>query len=312
MTIVLESLLLVVGIAVMLFGADLLVTKAEKLGRSRRWSPIFIGVAVVAIGTSLPEFVVSVLAAAQGHMLLAAGNVIGSNITNIGLIVGVAALIGEIKLHKKTVDYDIPLSIVPIGVFVFGYILRSTLTSLVGLMLLLMYVGYVLLTAREYERKEVVTTPAKKFTESDMFWLILGPILLFVGGEITLYFADTIFSRMGLPNVVIGGVILALGTSLPELFATVTAIFRKEGQIAIGNVLGSNVFNILVVLGTSLLLTPIDVTKLFYEIVLLGVMSGVFLLLAKTGKKYTISRIEGGALLMVYLFYIGVMFFIVK
>jgi cation:H+ antiporter len=312
MTILVETLLLVLGIAIMLFGADLLVTKAEKFGRARRWSPVLIGVAVVAVGTSLPELVVSVLAAARGQSLLAASNVIGSNITNIGLIVGISAFLGEIKLHKKTVDYDIPLSIIPIGIFVFGYILHSTLTSIVGVILILAYVCYILITAREYERKESQTTPNKKFTEWDMFLMVLGPMLLFGGGELTLRYADVVFTRMGMSSMVIGGVMLALGTSLPELFATVVAVYRKEGQIAIGNVLGSNVFNILVALGASLLFAQIDVTKLFFEIALLGIMSGVFLLLAKTGKKYAISRIEGGTLLMVYVFYIVVMFFVVK
>jgi len=312
MSIWVELLLLILGIATMLFGADLLVSKAEKLGKTRRWSPVLVGVLVVAVGTSLPEFVVSVLAAAQGHPLLAAGNVIGSNITNLGLIVGVAALFGGITLHKKNVDYDIPLSIIPIGVFVFGYILRSSLTSLLGVVLLLAYVGYVGITAKEYERKDTGKSPIRRFTELDMVLMILGPILLFGGGEVTLHFADKIFSAIGFSNVVIGGVLLALGTSLPELFATVVAVIRKEGQIAVGNVLGSNVFNILVVLGTSTLFTSIDLTQLFYEIVFLGIVSGAFLLLAKTGKKYSISRIEGSALLVIYGLYVAVMLLVVK
>jgi len=312
MSVLLQIALLGLGLVAMLFGADLLVSKAEKLGKAKRWSPVLVGVAVVGVGTSLPELVVSVLASIQGHPLLAATNVIGSNITNTGLIVGVAALFGGITLHKKTVDYDIPLSIVPIGVLVFGYILRSTLASYLGFILLLTYVGYLLFTSREYEAKVVSATKAPRFTAIDAILMVVAPFLLFGGGEVTLHFAQDLFASFGISDQVIGGVLLALGTSLPELFATVIAVVKKDGQLALGNVLGSNVFNILVVLGTSIIFAPIEASKLFYEIVLLGVVSGVFLLLAKTGKKYSISRIEGMVLLATYIMYLAIMLFVVN
>lgn len=297
---------LVFGIGIMLWGADLLITKAEKFGRVRRWSPVLVGILIISVGTSLPELVVGLLAVIEGNPLLAAGNVLGSNITNIGLIVGAAAFFGEIKLSKKTVDYDIPLSILPLGVFVFGYILNSTATSLLGIVLLLAYVGYLAITAREYKTKTIVLSKGAtvKFKTIDFLLLLFGIGLLLGGGELTLHFARLFAVKAGFSNVVVGATVLALGTSLPELVATIMAVAKKEGQLAVGNVLGSNVFNILVVFGASTILSPIAIPKLIFEIMFLGVISAVFLLVAKTGKKHYISRFEGAVLCLVYVVYV--------
>ena len=304
MQVFIEVVKFVIGIGVMLYGADLLVMKAEKFGRARRWPQILVGVLVVAVGTSLPEFVVGTLAALQGNPLLAAGNVLGSNITNIGLIVGVAALIGEIKLSGKTVDYDIPLSILPLGVFVFGYILNSTATSLFGAALLLTYIGYLALTAREYEKKDPMPVRKIRFTAVDLLLLLLGIGLLVGGGELTLIFVKTLAVHIGFSNLVIGATLLAFGTSLPELVATVAAVVKKKGQIAVGNVLGSNVFNILVVFATTSIISPVEIPKLLFEIMFLGIISAAFLFVAKTGKRHVISRAEGAFLCALYVGYI--------
>lgn len=307
-----ELLLIIIGIVVMLRGADFLVTKAEKLGRAMRWSPVLVGIAVVAVGTSLPELMVSVLASIQGHPLIATGNIIGSNITNVGLIVGLAALVGEIKLSKKTVHYDIPLSIAPIAVLIVSYILKSPLTATVGIALLLAYVVYVMITAREYEKPLAANLTKMKFNALDGFILVLGIVMLIAGAEVTLRFTEDFFTKMGVSDVVIGAIVLSLGTSLPELIATLTAVVKKKGQMAVGNILGSNVFNILGVLGASSLFATIHVTELFYEIIFLGVISVTFLLVSEIGKKHVISKFEGAILCLIYAVYVGFVTFVVR
>lgn len=301
------------GIAMMLYGADLLVNKSEKLGHAKRWPPMLVGILVLSVGTSLPEFVVSVLAAIQGHPLIAAGNVIGSNIANIALIIGLAALLGDIHLSNKTVNFDIPLSIAPIGIFVFGFIMHSTLTTYIGIALILAYLGYVGFTAKEYGQQ--ITSSKKShtpFTFLDFGLLLAGLAMLLAGGEVTLSYSEVFFSKMGVSDTVIGAILLSLGTSLPELIATLMAVVRRDTQIAIGNILGSNVFNILFVLGSSALFTSIDISLLLEEIVFLGIISSIFIFVSKTGKRHVISRHEGAILLFSYAVYVGTITMIVK
>jgi cation:H+ antiporter len=274
---------------------------------------MLVGILVLSVGTSLPEFVVSILAAIQGYPLLAAGNVIGSNIANIGLVVGLAALLGDIHLSRKTVNYDIPLSIAPIGVFVFGVIMHSVLTTYIGIALILAYIGYLGFTAKEYGMQIVQTHKSRSpFTFLDLGLLLCGLAMLLVGGEITLRYADIFFSRIGFSNTAIGAVVLALGTSFPELVATLMAVIRRDTQIAIGNILGSNVFNILFVLGSTALITPIDISRMLEEIVFLGVISLLFIFVAKTGRRHVISRHEGALLLFMYAVYVGTIMLIVR
>lgn len=307
-----ELLMIIIGIAVMLYGADLLVSKAEKLGRSKGWPPILVGIVVIAVGTSLPELIVSVLASLQGHVILAAANVIGSNITNIALIVGLAALLGEIHLTRKAINYDIPLSIAPLGVLVFGYIFNSTLTSFLGLLLILAYMGYIGITAHEYEVQSKGIGKRIIFTKLDGGLLLAGIAMLLGGAEITLHNSVIFFSRLGVSEIVVGSVILAFGTSLPELVATLIAVVKKEGGIAVGNILGSNVFNILFGLGISSIIAPIKISLLGHEIMFLGVISAVFVVITKTGRRHVITRSEGAILCMLYAIYVGTITLFVK
>ncbi|MFZ6022707.1 MAG: sodium:calcium antiporter [Patescibacteria group bacterium] len=312
MSVLFELLLILGGIAIMLYGANLLVGKAAKFGRAKNWPPVLVGITVLAMGTSLPELIVSVLAAIQGHPLLAAGNIIGSNITNIGLIVGLAATLGEIKLSKKTVNYDIPLSIAPLGVLVFGFILKSTLTSYFGILLILAYFAYVGITAKEYERQEQTAVKRPRFTILDFGILLAGLAMLFSGGELTLHYSEIFFTRIGVSETVVGAVLLAFGTSFPELVATLTGVVKKNPQIAIGNILGSNVFNSLFVLGSTALFAPVQVNKLLPEIIFLGLMSGLFVLAAKLGRKHILSKSEGIALFFAYIVYVCIMTLIIN
>lgn len=312
MSLLLELIIILGGIAVMLFGASLLVGKAAKFGRAKNWPPVLVGITVLAVGTSLPELIVSVLAAIQGHPLLAAGNIIGSNITNIGLIVGLAATLGEIHLSRKTVNYDIPLSIAPLGVLVFGFILKSTLTSFFGIMLIFAYIAYVGISAKEYEVQMSKETKRARFTLLDSGLLLAGLAMLLSGGEITLHFSELFFTRIGVSETVVGAVLLAFGTSFPELVATLTGVVKKNSQIAIGNILGSNVFNSLFVLGSTAFFAPIQVNRLLPEIVFLGVISGIFVLAAKLGRKHVLTKSEGLILFFSYIVYVCTMTLIVK
>jgi cation:H+ antiporter len=303
---------LIVGIILLVKGADLFVDHATILGKSLRLPQVLIGILVVAVGTSLPELAVSAIASMQGNPEIAVGNIIGSNITNIGLIVGISAILGTVTLTRRTVDFDIPISILPIGVLVFGYILNMTVAKYIGVLLLVTYLGYLMFSAREYANKIEGGHAPIKISVKNALWLIGGLVVLIVGAEITLNYAEQIAKLFGLSDIFVGSIILALGTSLPELVTTVTAVLKKRGELALGNVLGSNVFNLLAALGVSAIIHPIAIDTFVYEIVFLGLISLAFLLVAKTGKKYAITRLEGVVLLLVYFAYVYVMFTVVS
>jgi cation:H+ antiporter len=196
---------------------------------------------------------------------------------------------------------------------VFGYIFNSTVTSFIGLLLILAYIGYIGITAHEYEKQIIRSSPKRgRFTKLDAGLLLAGVAMLLGGAEATLQFSVQLFTKLGVSEIVVGSVILALGTSLPELVTTLTAVIKKEGKIAVGNVLGSNVFNILIVFGTSALIAPVHISQFIYEIIFLGIISAAFMIVVKTGKKNIISRNEGAFLCILYAIYTGTILLIVK
>jgi cation:H+ antiporter len=300
------------GLLLLLKGADIFVTKAEVIGHRHKLSPILTGILVLAIGTSMPELVVSILASLQGHSGLALSNIIGSNIANIGLIIGITALIGEITLRKKTVDIDIPMSIVPLGVVVFGYLLNIQLAVFIGVGMLMLFVGYLLIVSQEYRSKPLkeeqhLIQHAGKSTISIWCMLFISLAMLLWGGELTITYLSKIAAGYGISELFIGGVILSLGTSFPELITTVTAALKGKQGLALGNVLGSNVFNMLVALGASAIISPIVLDDFLLEIIALGVISFAFVVVSKTGKRYSVSWNEGLVLLSLYVIYVVVM-----
>ncbi|WP_269538697.1 calcium/sodium antiporter [Cerasicoccus fimbriatus] len=298
-------LLILAGIVLLYFGAEGLVRGSSSLAIRAGIQPLVVGLTVVAFGTSAPELTVSISAALQGMGPVALGNVLGSNIFNIAVILGISALIRPLEIHINLLRRDIPIMI---GVSVIGFVLLffSVVTRVYGLVLIALLVAYLLFTIRASKREtaaseaalEDVSPPAGPWWR-DAIYVAAGLGLLVLGAN---WFVDgsiAIARKFGVPEAVIGLTIVAAGTSLPELATSIVAAVKKQTDIAVGNVVGSNIFNILCILGVTATVTPIPTAGI--SLVDGGVMllTAVILLpLAFTQR--SISRAEGILLLGVY------------
>ncbi len=318
--------LIVAGFVALVKGADWLVDGASAIAKRFGISDLVIGLTVVAFGTSMPEFVVNMVSVAEGSTDLAITNILGSNIINTFVILGLTALVYPITSQKRSRDFDIPLSIIA-GVLVFAFVaVRSPWGDVMpagdcgddrgigrigGIVLLAMFVYFLYNTFRhakdhpeEGPSDEVPST--KVITVRRAIALIVGGLVgLVVGGELIVKSAVDIATRMGVSEAIIGLTIVALGTSLPELATSVIAATKKNADIALGNVVGSNIFNVFFILGTSAVVHPLPA----YEGIELdawaaAVGSLLVWLFVKSNHERQIKRWEGGVLLLVYAGYL--------
>lgn len=306
MSVFIHLLLGVTGVAALYFGAEFLVKGGVSIARRAGVSPLVIGLTLVAFATSAPELVVSVNAALKGNADISLGNVVGSNICNIALILGLSAVIMPLAVQKQLFRRD---SWVMLGsalaLTCFYFMSGRGVNRIQGTILFAAFIGYTLwsiISSRKENREEEVKED-DKLLPSCAAWLLAGAGLgvLVVGAECFLKSAVFFARLFKLSDAVIGLTIVAVGTSLPELATSVVAAFKGEADIAIGNVVGSNIFNILGILGIAPLISPMKDAAL--DPVDLAVMIGVsIVLLIMMRTKWKISRMEGGILL---LFYIG-------
>jgi len=306
-----------VGMVLLWQGADFLVKGAEEIAKNLDISPMVIAITVIALGTSIPELVVAVLAAVQKQPGITLGNLIGSNIANIGLVLGVSALLGTgLAIERHVLKREFPfLLAAPAVLFLLG--IDGSLTRIDGLILILVaLVFHILLFKRVREGKfrRIVEDVAegmvgrKKKYWIHIFSITIGIISLFLGAKLTIDGSVLIANRLGVPALIIGLSLVALGTSLPELVTSVFAAIRKKNSICLGNVIGSNILNIFVVLGLTLLICPItlDYNLLVFDIPVMLVFSLLlFLGLLEYNK---LRRREAVLLLVLYFIYIGYSF----
>ncbi len=318
-----ELLLVIVLILISLFvilkGADYLVDGASDFARWLKVSPILVGLTIVAFGTSLPEFIVSLFAAVNGSPDLSIGNIIGSNIFNILVIIGISAFFVPLPVRSRTLIYELPFLIISafllliLGMNWFIFQEPSfSLTRFDGIIFLLIlgfFLLYVFTTARE-EQKNVRKQFTAEYKNKNPLWknsvLIIGGLAaLIIGGRIFVMNAEKLAELAGISEAFIGLTIAALGTSLPELATSAVAAWKKESDIAIGNIVGSNIFNILFVLGITSLIKPIPVnpTMLATDGIVMVVASLLFLVFATRDRK--VVRWEGIVLVACYLAYFG-------
>ena len=249
------------GVAVW-FGAEGMVRGAVKLAEHLGISSLVIGITVVALGTSAPELVVSSLAAIRGHTQIALGNVIGSNIINIGLVLGLSAVISPIAVRRETLRRDIPIVIaVTIGVVVMAW-LGDQIGRVDGVVLLLVFAAYSVMSYRIAVREQERATAMPGWERPELkvrhvVFLVGGTLLLAAGAEGMVRGAVGVAEDLGISHRVIGMTIVAFGTSVPELAASLVAAKHGEGDLALGNVLGSNLYNALLILGTTALIAPV-------------------------------------------------------
>ncbi len=313
-------LLLAVGFALLVKGADFFVEGSSSVAKKLSVPSIIIGLTIVAMGTSLPETAVSVTASLVNNNELAISNVVGSNIFNLMFVIGVCSILATIYVQKETVTRDIPFSIICVllllglGILAIGDASGMTLGRLDGIVFLLLFAGYIGLMIRSALKARAEGKKAEVNEEFDaeelkvmsypksILYIIGGAAAIAIGGDLTVDTASRIAIDLGMSQTLVGLTIVSIGTSLPELVTSIVAARKNEIDMAVGNAVGSNVFNILMVLGIASAINPVSlIRENIIDIVILIAFSVVVWIFAATKKK--ISRREGIAMVAMYLIY---------
>lgn len=300
-----QVVLLIFGIVVVLKSADWLTNGAVGLATKLGISQIVIGLTIVAIGTSMPEFFVSIVSAIKGTPDLAVGNIVGSNIFNVLLIVGVAATVAPIAIQRATVRRDIPIAIVASIMLTF-MMLDDNISRIDALILFAAFIAFIWITLRnsknDANEKDASTEKVIPTWKSVLF-IIFGLMGLVLGSNIFVDNASSLAHGWGISDAVIGLTIVAGGTSLPELATSAVAARKGDSGIAIGNVLGSNVFNILMILGLTGIISPMHIQNITYiDMAVMVISMALFWLFSFT--KLRVERWEGCVLIACFLGYI--------
>ena len=307
-SLILQIVLIAASIFVVIKGADALTSGGVSLARRMNIPQIVIGLTIVAMGTSMPEFCVSFVSALKGTPDLAVSNIVGSNIFNSLFIVGCAALVAPMTILHSTVRRDIPFALVS-SVMLLMMCLDSTISRLDAAILFLFFVVFMVITVRgarqggdAEEAQQAEEKPKSPAWAAAM--IVVGLALLIGGSNVFVDNASALASSLGVSDAVIGLTIVACGTSLPELATSVVSARRGQSGIAIGNVLGSNVFNILMILGITGIIQPMQISGIT-SVDLSMLVASMILLWLFSYTKYTLSRWEGAVLVAVFLGYIS-------
>lgn len=304
MQIVIQLLLLVVGFVLLMKGADWFVEGASKIADKLGIPQLVIGLTIVALGTSLPEAAVSIASALKGSAEITIGNVVGSNIMNILVILGLTAVICVIPVQKSTVRYEIPFMIgITVILAVLG-LMDNTVGRLDGLILWAFMIVYLLYLLRMAKKGQPLGEEVPEADKNDKLWkmilmVLVGGAMIVLGSDVTVDAATELAKIFGMSERLIGLTIVAFGTSLPELVTSVTAAIKGKPDIAVGNIVGSNIFNILFVVGTSALITPVIYSASFVMDSIVAVAAAVLLLICVIGKQ-RLGRLAGAVMLLGY------------
>lgn len=298
-----EILLLVVGFAMLVKGADWFVEGAAGIASKFGIPQLVVGLTIVAMGTSAPEAAVSITAALKGTADIAVGNVVGSNILNVLVILGLTGLITSVAVQKSTLFIEIPYMLVVTGVLLVMGMMGNSINFVEGIIfwaMFILYLAYLFVLAKKgkSQEEEKENRPLWKL----LLFALVGGVVVVLGSNVAVDSATAIAQIIGLSEKFIGLTIVALGTSLPELVTSVTAAKKGNADIAIGNIVGSNIFNILFVLGTSALIIPITFEASFAIDTIISIAAGVLLWIATIGKK-KLTRPWGIVMLLCYTAY---------
>lgn len=304
----LQILSLLLGLAMVICGANILVDGASSVARRTGISEFVIGLVIVGFGTSLPELVVSVTGALAKNSDIAVGNIIGSNIFNTALILAVSAMIVPVVITRQNKFRDIPITI--LATFIVAFMgMYGGLSRVEGIVLVILFILYIFYSFRTDVPEEETDTP-KDFPLYYAIILIVGGLgCLILGGRLFVHSAENIARMIGVSDKFIAITVLAMGTSLPEFVTSIVALAKKRSQMALGNILGSNVFNLFLILGVSAIISPTsfarvdvyDYAALILSIVL--VWTGVY-----TGKKNILDRFDASLLLLLFAAYMTKLF----
>ena len=304
---ILSIIMLVGGFLLLIKGADWFVEGASSIAARLKVSQLVIGLTVVAMGTSLPEAAISISAAFKGSAGIAVGNIVGSNIMNIGLILGLTAIITPLAVQKTTRRYEIPLVIAITALLMFMGLNNNVVTRLEGAVLLGVFALYLIYTFKVVAGENVDEEGAMPADEKSMVRImaitVIGGACIALGANLTVDGASDLARMFGISEDIIGLTIVAFGTSLPELVTCIVAALRKEADIAIGNIVGSNIFNILFVLGTASVIRPIGYESEFFADSIACIAMPAILFLLVINKDRSLKRWGGAILLVCYAVY---------
>jgi cation:H+ antiporter len=307
-------LFLLLGLVLLVVGGELLVRGAVQLAQKFRISPLLIGLTLVGFGTSTPELVTSLQAAFAGSPGIAVGNVVGSNVANILLILGVTALIFPVVVAKETFKRD--GVVLAVGtVMCLGAVLYGQLTPLLGAVFVASLAGYIYFAFRQERQSNAAADAAAGMTQSDfpapspplialdLLFVVAGLVLTIFGARFLVTSAIEIATAFNVSETIIGLTIVAVGTSLPELVTSVMAALRKHSDIAFGNIVGSNIYNIFGILGVTAIIKPIDVPPQIASLDIWVMIAATVLLFITATSRWRIGRVEGGIMLAAYVGY---------
>jgi len=309
-------LLIVAGLALLIWGADRFVHGAAAGARNLGVTPLLVGLTVVALATSAPEILVSVVAALDGEPGLAIGNAIGSNIVNVGLVLGMTAMIRPIKLESATLRREMPallaVSLLTVSLFLDSFLSRiDGFVMLTGLVIVMVWLARLGMRSAANDPIKIdyeAEIPSDVSMTMAVVWLTVGLAILLVGAKILVYGAVGIAEELGVSEVVIGVTIVAFGTSLPELAVSLASALKGEYGLAIGNIVGSNIFNLLAVVGVAAAIQPAPLAPSVLSLHIFVMVAFTLVLFAMTydyDGKGQLSRLEGVALLAAYIAYDG-------
>lgn len=305
MQIVIQLLLLVIGFCLLMKGADWFVEGASGIADKFGIPQLVIGLTIVAIGTSLPEAAVSISAALKGSADITIGNVVGSNIMNVLVILGLTSVIHAVPVQKSTVRYEIPFVIIVTVILALLGLFDNTVGRLDGILLWVLlgvYMVYLLKMAKKGTASEEGKEKKKMPVWKMLLMVVVGAVMIVFGSDVTVDAATKLATIFGMSERFIGLTIVALGTSLPELVTSATAAVKGKADIAMGNIIGSNVFNILFVVGTTAVITPVPYNASFLVDSIVAIAAVVLLLLCVL-KNQKLSRLGGSIMLVGYIGY---------
>ena len=310
--------MIIIGFVLLVIGADLLIKGASNVAKRFKISETLIGLTIVALGTSAPELIITITSASQGATDLIIGNAVGSNLCNILLILGMMSIIRPVELEKEIIKLHLPISLF-VAIIILGMELSTVLMSqrmildrLDGMILITLFAIYFSYPVFS-EIKNIINTNKESKKSSDkeninvflsIFYIIIGVVLLKYGGDFVVDNATNIAQEFHLPERVIGLTIIAIGTAMPEFVTSIVAVIKKDTSLAVGNLVGSCVLNLLLILGVGAIITPLNFSEEFNNnIIWLIISTMIIWLLNFVGKKDTITRFKGLILLAMFSIY---------
>lgn len=307
---------ILLGLLLLVWSADKFVDGAATSARYFGLSPLLIGMVIVGFGTSAPELVVSAFAAVQGNSGIALGNAYGSNITNIALILGLTAVISPIAFHSTVLRKELPILLL-VSLLAGWQLLDGEVSMLDAVFLLFIFsllMGWTIIKARHKKDDPVAVQTENELTTHNMslkravWWLLVGLLILILSSRILIWGAVEVANQLGINDLIIGLTVVAVGTSLPELASSIIAARKGEHDLALGNILGSNLFNTLVVVGIAGMIQPLEVPAdvINRDIIVMLILTASLLFFGyRVGGNGQISRLEGGVLIFSFIGYTG-------